>query len=180
MIDNKIAHRYAKALILIANEQKVTDVVYQDIDLIYNLIESSNEFFLLTKNPIIKPEKKSKIFSEIFKEKVSSTTFFFLNLLIKKGREKILKNICLNFIDLYNEQNNKISIEITTAKEATTEIKELIESKLSDWTGKEVIAKYKVNPQLIGGFQAKFDDYIYDASIQQKLQLLKNELTATI
>jgi hypothetical protein len=37
-------------------------------------------------------------------------------------------------------------------------------------------SKYKVRPELIGGFQARFDDYIYDASIQQKLLSLKDEL----
>ncbi len=89
----------------------------------------------------------------------------------------MLRSICLRFFALYNEQNNKLEVEIATAKEANTEIKKLIESKLSEWTGKEVIAKYKVNPHLIGGFQARFSDYIYDASIQQRLQSLKDELT---
>lgn len=177
MTDNKIATRYAKALILIANEQKLTDTVYQDINFIFNTLEESNDLFLLTKNPIVKPEKKSKIFTELFKEKVNQLTFSFLALLIKKGREKVLRSICLKYFDLYNEQNNKIEVEISTAKDAKEEIKKLIETKISNWTGKEVIAKYKVKPDLIGGFQARFADYVYDASIRQKLQSLKDELT---
>lgn len=176
MIDNKIATRYAKALLTIANEHNITEIVYQDINFIYKILEISNDFFLLTKNPIIKPDKKYKIFSELFKDKVNDATFAFLKLLIKKGREKILKNICIKFFDLYNQQNNRVVVEIITAKPTNPEINQIIESKLSEWTGKQIIAKYKVNPKLIGGFQARFDDYIYDASIQQKLQSLKEEL----
>ncbi len=176
MIDNKIATRYAKALLTIANEQKITEKVYQDINFIYNTLEISNDLFLLTKNPIIKPDKKYKIFNELFKNKVNDVTFAFLNLLIKKGREKVLKSICIKFFDLYNEQNNRLTVEITTAKPTKPEIKQIIESKLAEWSGKQIIAKYKVRPELIGGFQAHFDDYIYDASIQQKLLSLKDEL----
>lgn len=177
MTDNKIATRYAKALIFIANEQKLTDLIYGDINFIFNTLEQSNDLLLLTKNPIIKPNIKIKIFNELFKNIVHQLTFSFLELLIKKGRERVLRSICLKFFTLYNEQNNKIEVEIATAREANTEIRKLIENKLSVWTGKEVIANYKVNPNLIGGFQAKFSDYIYDASIQQKLQSLKDELT---
>jgi len=176
MKDNKIATRYAKALLTIANEKNITDIVHQDITFIYNLIEKSNDFLLLTKNPIIKPEKKYKIFNELFKDKVNEATLAFLNLLVKKGREKLLKSICSKFFDLYNEQNNKINVEITTAKPTNPEINQIIEAKLAEWTGKQIIAKYKVRPELIGGFQARFEDYIYDASIQQKLQSLKEEL----
>lgn len=176
MKDNKIATRYAKALLTIANEKNITDIVHQDITFIYNSIEKSNDLFLLTKNPIIKPEKKYKIFNELFKDKVNEATLAFLNLLVKKGREKVLKSICSKFFDLYNEQNNKITVEITTAKPTNPEINQIIEAKLTEWTGKQIIAKYKVRPELIGGFQARFEDYIYDASIQQKLQSLKEEL----
>lgn len=177
MADNKIAIRYAKALIFIANEQNLTDLIYRDMNFIFNTLQQSNDLLLLTKNPIVKPNIKIKIFSELFNNRVHQLTFSFLGLLIKKGREKILRSICLRFFDLYNEQNNKIEVEIATAKEAKTEIKQLIESKLSEWTGKEIIAKYKVQPDLIGGFQARFADYIYDASIYQRMQSLRDELT---
>lgn len=177
MADNKIATRYAKALIFIANEQKLTDLIFADMNFVFSTLEQSNDLLLLTKNPIIKPNMKSKIFNEVFKDKINQITFAFLGLLIKKGREKILRSICLRFFALYNEHNNKMEVEIATAKEAKAEIKQLIESKLSEWTGKEIIAKYKVKPDLIGGFQARFADYIYDASIYQRLQSLKDELT---
>lgn len=177
MTDNRIATRYANALILIANDQQLTNIVYQDMKFIFNTLEEANDLLLLTKNPIIKPDKKIKIFNELFKDKVNQLTYSFLGLLVKKGREKILHSICVSFFALYNEQNNKVLVEIATAREANAEIKQLIESKLSQWTGKEVIANYKVKPDLIGGFQARFSDYIYDASIRQRLQSLKDELT---
>ena len=41
---------------------------------------------------------------------------------------------------------------------------------------KNIIAEYEIDNSIIGGFKAKFNDSIIDASIQHQLELLKKRL----
>lgn len=176
MTDSKIASRYAKALIELAKEQNIRDIVYEDIKFIYDIIAKSKELASYFRNPIIRPDKKHKAIVEIFKPSVNNLTFRFLELLIKKTREKNIISICEKFFDFYDVELNRVQVEITTANPMNDKSKSEIERQLHLFTGKTIQPKYIIDKKILGGFQAKFEDYIYDATISQRLKSLRDEL----
>jgi F-type H+-transporting ATPase subunit delta len=176
MTDSKIASRYAKALIELAKEQNLRDIVYEDMKFIYDLILESKELASYFRNPIIRPYKKNKAMVEIFQQRVNNLTFRFLDLLIKKTREKNIVSICEKFFELYDVELNRVQVEISTANPMNDKSKNEIERQLHLFTGKTIQSKYKIDKKILGGFQAKFEDYIYDATISQRLKSLKDEL----
>ncbi|CUS78209.1 F0F1 ATP synthase subunit delta [Candidatus Kryptonium thompsonii] len=58
MANIRIAKRYAKALIEIAEELKKLDRITQDVQLIDSMIRSSRDLQLFLKSPIIREDKK--------------------------------------------------------------------------------------------------------------------------
>lgn len=177
MIETKVADRYAKALLLFAQENNKTDIVLKDLEFVLDALRKSPELYLFTTNPIIRPHKKIEIFNEIFKGKISEVTLGFIILLVKKNREASLKLLISCFRDQYNVINNRIHVEIVSAKELNERTQNQLCEKLTQITGKTILPRFQTDSRIIGGFQVKFADYFYDASVKKQLNNLLTEFS---
>lgn len=178
MANIRIAKRYAKALIEIAEEMNKLDKITKDVQFIDSLIRDSRELQLFLKSPIIKEDKKKEILKEIFSDsRVDPVTLKFILLLVERNREDLLHDIVKTYRQLYDEKMGIVSAEITTAVEISNSEKKKIEKKILELTGaKKVNPIYKVDPSIIGGVIIRIGDTVYDASIRRKIQLLREQL----
>ncbi len=172
----RIATRYAKSLIEIAQEQGKLDRVIEDVRS-FSEVAKNRDFLLLLKSPIVKAEKKSKIFKALFEGKYDVLTLSFLNVLLAKGREAYLSDIANDFIVQYKEIKGISTVKLTTASTLSEETIKAIEKKLieSGSTYENIELVTKVKPELIGGFVVEFHNKRYEASIAHKLEQLKKE-----
>ena len=159
----------------ITKEQNLTDVIKLDFILIKNTIESSREFKLFIKTPIVTPEKKKIIFHEIFKGKLNELTLKFMDMLFEKNREIFLPDITIDFTNLINEDEGIIEANIKTAISLTDSEKNNLSEKLKGYIGKKIEANFTVDKDIKGGFIAQIDDTIIDPSIRRQLELLFEE-----
>jgi len=171
-----ISTRYANALMESSMEKNSFEQTMQDIELVYNTLSKSKELRNILNNPIISSEKKASILDEIFEGKVSDDVKTFIDLIVNKGRENILFEICNRFLQLSDEKLNRIKVEITSAFELNNEQKDSITKKLEEITQKQIIASYNLDNSILGGFKARFNDTVVDASVQHQLELLKKKL----
>ena len=172
MYNKKIARRYTASIYAPAEELKKTENLKNDFILIKNAIVSSRDLRLFLSTPVISTEKKKGIFKEIFKNKLDDFTFRFIELVFDKNRENLLFDISSDFLELYNERSGIIEAKIKTAIELSAEAKKNIAGKLTQYTGKKIEASYSVDPDIKGGFVARIEDTIIDASIRRQLELL--------
>lgn len=171
-----ISTRYANALLAISEEKNSFKEVIADISLVKNTLEGSKDLRGLLSNPVINSKTKANIIKEIFNTKVGGVVNNFLQFVLDKGRENLLNDICKRFISLSDEKLNQVNVEITSAVELSELQKNEIEKKLTMIINKNVIADYTINNKIIGGFKAKYNDTVIDASIQHQLELLKKVL----
>src|SRR3984957_20998732 len=101
----RIATRYSKSLLQLAQEKGVLDAVYADMKGIDSIFENSKDLRLLFKSPIITTDKKLTIVKKLFEGKITGLLYQFMVLLIKKGRESHLHEITESFITQYNAMN---------------------------------------------------------------------------
>lgn len=173
MPTSKTAYRYAKAFIEVVEELNIFDEVCADLQNIKKLLNTSRDFLLFLKSPIIKNEKKRVVLSTIFENKVSTPTLKFLQLLVAKGRETILPEIINQFNRLYDEKLGILDINVQTAIDFSMEDEKAIIDHLQKVTKKKVRLHYQVEPSLIGGFILRFDDTIWDASVKHQLNIIR-------
>ncbi len=171
-----ISTRYANALMESSIEKNSFEKVMHDIELINGTLKSSKDLRSVLGNPVISSKKKANVLNEIFEGKVSGDVKNFLELIVNKGRENILYEICNRFLQLCDEKLNRIKVEVTSAVELTSEQKENIVKKLEEITHKKVVATYTLDNSIIGGFKARFNDTVIDASVHHQLELLKKKL----
>lgn len=176
----KAARRYANALITSAIEQEILEVVKDDILLIEETISNSAELRLFLKSPIIKKEDKKSAVDQIFGSKIQKLTSGLLNILSQKGREKLLHDIAVSFLELYNKHHNIQEVDITTAFELTEDQQSNLQKELSKALGKSVVMEVFEDHSLIGGLTVQIDDTIIDGSSRYKLNKLKTKFTTAV
>ena len=88
-----------------------------------------------------------------------------------------MRKIALSYVNLYRAEHNIAKVEIATASELPTKevdaIVDVVKQRLGDMT---LEVEQTVKPDLIGGFTAKIDDILLDASIKNELKTLRLKL----
>ena len=134
------------------------------MSLIVDTCAGSKELKLLLKSPIIKPEKKVKVFKEVFSKHIGTLSNTFISIITKHGRENYLAEIAIQFQQQYKEHKKIITAIVSSA----AGLDENIRSVKS-----EVELLEKKNEKLIGGLVIRIGDKQYDASIQRSINDLK-------
>ncbi len=176
MNTERIAIRYARALLDAAKPLNLVDTAFNDLNKVEAIILSSQDLRNLIKSPIIKTHHKVKIFKEIFSNKVSEIVLNFLVLLADKRREVLIPDIIKRFKKIYYKEQGLVEIDIHTANELNDEIKKKIEGNISQKLNLKIISNYIIDKSLKGGIKIKVEDVIYDASISTMLNKLHQKL----
>ena len=181
MTNPRLAIRYAKSLLDLAQEQGKLEEVFNDIKLLGNICKTSREFANVLKSPIIKEDKKNKIIESVTEGRISLLTSSFIKLLGSKGRESSLIEIISAFIEQYNEVKGIHKVKLTTAVEVSEELKNEFINKIKASEGiKNIELEASVNESLVGGFVLEMEGRKADASIRRDLmdvqkQFLNND-----
>ncbi|MDP3900025.1 MAG: ATP synthase F1 subunit delta [bacterium] len=89
------------------------------------------------------------------------------------------KLVIKEFVNIWNFEKGIVEGKIVSAKALDDEVIEKIKQSLKQNLNiKEIKADNKIDEKIIGGFIAKFGYTIIDASIKNKLQILKNKLVS--
>jgi F-type H+-transporting ATPase subunit delta len=173
----KIATRYAKSLIDLANETHQLDKVYQDILMVQSACQN-REFHQMLKSPVVTSDKKEKIFEALFGGKVTSLVQTFLVLLASKGRESVLGSICQSFINQYKGiKKIRTAVLITPTVQSPDQL-EYFRQKFQDWLkpGETMEIVSRLDEKLIGGFIFQMDGRQVDSTAKRKLDSFRTNL----
>ncbi|WP_140937556.1 ATP synthase F1 subunit delta [Sphingobacterium lumbrici] len=174
----KVASRYAKSLIDLAQEQGSLEVIKVDMEQIVALIKSSSELQAVLGNPIIKTDKKNSILEALFKDKVRPEILGFFNIMVRKGRSELVYATAQEFIREYNEVKGIVKAEVTSATALSEANLQSLKAKIAQEINAEVILTNKVDEALIGGFVVKVGDRQLDVSIAGKLNKLERHFSS--
>lgn len=175
MNGSRAAIRYAKAILSFALEQQKEVEVNNDMLLVANTIQDSKELQLLLNSPVLKTELKKSALKEIFAGKTSPLTIGLINLLIDNKRLPILGEVAKKYNVIFDSLKGIEVAKVTTAIPLTEELNQQVLRKVIEITGKQATIESIVNPDIIGGFILRVGDIQYDASVANKLQVLKRQ-----
>lgn len=177
MSDIRVASRYAKSLLDLAQEKGIVEQVQQDMTLFTKTVNESRDFKLFLSNPIINHGKKLTVLKSVFAGKVNPLTLTFFTIITQKNREAILESVALEFEKQYNITKGIAIANVTSATPLTPALREQIKQKVAQQTGKTIQLKETVDSSLIGGFILRVGDTQIDSSIRTNLRSLKNKFS---
>ena len=176
MRNPRLATRYAKSLLDLANERNELEVVYNDMLFLQSLCNQSREVVTLLRSPVTTPDKKLAVLNALTKGRINESTHAFIRLLVTKAREESLPEIITAFISQYKKQKDIHIIKLTTAMPASDELKKQIIAKVQSQTKmKNIELKEEVREDIIGGFLLELGDTLVDASISYDLKAIKSQ-----
>jgi F-type H+-transporting ATPase subunit delta len=176
MPNPRLAGRYAKSLLGLANERNQLETVYNDMLYLQALCKESAQFVIVLRSPVINADKKLAILEELSKGKLSELTIAFNRLLVKKSRESVLPEIATAFIQQYKHQKGIHVIKLTTAIPVSDALKQQIVEQVQRQTPlKNVELTSTVKEDIIGGFLLEFGDTLVDASIAYDLNKIRTQ-----
>lgn len=173
MSNHRIAIRYAKPLLALAEEQNVLEEVMDDMSNFANLCEENRDFLLMLRSPIIPHLKKAEILNKIFKGKTSGLTLSAFDIIARKHRENLLPEIAAEFVVQYNIKKGLQDAVVTTTYPIDAKTRKSFEEIVEKVTGNKAVLKEEVNPDIIGGFILKMGDKQLDQSIASDLKEIR-------
>ena len=176
MNDSKISVRYSRALFQSALEKNILDNVNNDMILISEVCKLAETKDFL-RSPIIIPSKKTEIFHNILGENVEKITLSLIDLVVKNGRESYLPAIARVFNHETLKHKGITKTILTTAVAVDEKVRQQISSMISDVFKTMVELEEVIDAKIIGGFVLRIDDNYIDASVRNKLNKIKKELT---
>jgi F-type H+-transporting ATPase subunit delta len=176
MNESKITVRYAKALLALAKEEDAFVAMKNDMELLYQCIREIPELQYVMSSPVIKVKDKIKLIEDTFKSSFSALTQSFIKLVLERRREEYLEGISRYFLHLLKLQQGIQSAEIFTAVPLNEDLRRSIMNFITKKFNTKVDLQENVDEKLIGGFILRVGDQQIDASISNKLAIIKSSL----
>jgi len=176
MASTRAAIRYAKAILDLANSKGVAEAVNNDMKLIASTIESNLELSTFIQNPTTRVDVKESALLEVFAN-VNGITKGLFHLLFENKRFEILDAIAVQYSKVFDESNGVEVAKVTTAIPMDAALEAKVLAKIATLSGKKITIENIVDPAIIGGFILRIGDQQYNASVANRLQVLKRELS---
>jgi len=96
-----------------------------------------------------------------------------VNMLVANGRIAEFSAIARRAVEIAAEAQQAVVAEVRSAIELDDATLARLTSKLSAVTGKKILPKVIVDPTVVGGVVAKVGDTVFDGSVANRLQELR-------
>jgi F-type H+-transporting ATPase subunit delta len=174
---SNISKRYARAFFEIATEEKQLERYYEELNQFALIISQNKALSDFLANPVFEQgSKKGVVESIIGKLQLSGMTISFLKLLVDKKRIDILHDIVICYRQLMDEVLKKVRVNVKTAFPLSGKMQDYINSSLEKLTGRQVELFIENDPNLLGGIIIGVGDTLYDGSIKNQLNNMRNLL----
>ena len=172
-----IARRYAKALLLIGQQDGQTERYRNELQSMAGLVAGDRRLDQAINNPLYESAARKRVLqSLIAKLALSRAMESFLVLLFEKGRFGFLGHINDFYQKLADELKGVARATLTSASALSADAVERIRGGLSKRTGKEIILEVKQDPGLIGGVVTQIGDLVLDGSIRTQLLNMRESM----
>lgn len=173
---DKIASRYAEALLEIATQMNTLDQFKSQAKLIGSSFRDYPDFAQLFDKTQISSDEKKALLLEVFGSKVDEMMINLLCLLIDKKRIQRTEQIMNDFVHLVNlSRSIEEGIVYSIRPLSESDMKQL-ETQLSLKHHVSVELINKIDPSLISGLKIKFKESVIDASLSFQLESLRETL----
>ena len=172
-----VSRRYAKALILIGQENDTADQYNAELESIVQLFDTQENFEKTLINPLFNKNDRKKVLEAVLASTdLSAIMKSFMVLLFDKGRIGFLREIASYYNDLADELKGVVKASIVSATELSQDAVNKIKEALSKKTGKNIVLNVEQDPDLIGGVVTKIGDLVLDGSVRTQLINMRETL----
>ena len=172
-----VARRYAAALADVVAKSGETEIVRSELAQFVGLMTENPQLAEIFRNPAVPYENKNNILETLIaRTRPNKTTANFLRVLQRNHRLADLPAIYGRFNTVLEERAGLVTAEVTTAEPLAAAQQTALAARLQQITGKRVNFNFKIDPEIIGGVVTRIGSTVYDGSVKNQLQQLKEKM----
>jgi F-type H+-transporting ATPase subunit delta len=173
---NKIASRYAEALVAIAQDVSRLDEFKAQAKALYKVFRENPDYVGLFSKPQLSIVEKRELLDDVLGQRIDPYWLNLLKLLVEKRRGNLLEAVTLDFIHLANvAQGIEEGIVFSVYPLSDADMSDL-ETTYSDQRKTKVEFLNKLDPTLISGIRIRFNESVIDLSLSAQLDALRDTL----
>jgi ATP synthase F1 delta subunit len=170
-----IARVYAEALFGVAKEKGKLDAIREQLGQFADALAENREMQLFFFSPYFSSAEKGdglkKAITGAEPELVN-----FLELLTEKHRMPVIFRMRRQFDSLWDKENKRLGVTVTSAVELDPEVAKRIGSEIEQQTGNTVELESRVDPDILGGLVVQVGNMVLDTSIRNRLEKLRKSV----
>ncbi len=173
-----VVERYAAALADVVMERKGAPNVPEDLAQFTDVFFASADLRNALESPAVDRAVKSKIIEEVAeKMKLDDAVRNFICLVVDNGRTHMLREIAQLLSVELNRRQNIVKLAVTSARKlGEGERTRLIEVFKGDDPKRKVRASFTEDQALLGGVVVRVGSTVYDGSVREQLNRLRERL----
>jgi F-type H+-transporting ATPase subunit delta len=170
-----IARNYAEALFELGKESGQAEPYADLLDAVAAAIETTPQVQAALMSPRVPKSEKARFLGEAL-QSAPREFVLWLQAVVKRGRQGILREIATEYLALLDAQLNRVRASVTLARKPDEKLKRVIEEKLGHQLKKQVIAAYLIDPEILGGAIVRVEDRVLDGSVRRRMTKLRRHL----
>jgi F-type H+-transporting ATPase subunit delta len=170
-----IARNYAEALFALGERADATADYGELLDAVAAAIRNTPRIGDLLVSPRVPKAEKVRLIGEGLKNAPRPFTLF-VQAVVTRRRGPLLPEIAEEYGRLLDEKLGRLRAGVTLSREPDAALSRAIEDRLSKALGKQVIARFSADPEILGGTIVRIGDRIYDGSVRRRMARLRRQL----
>ena len=170
-----IARNYAETLFELGERSGQLEAHAGLIDAVAGAVETTPEVQAVLMSPRVPKAAKVRLLSVALKD-APREFVLFLQALVKRGRQRLLREIASEYEALLDVKLNRVRAGVTLAHPTDPSLQRDIQVALSRQLGKEVLAAFRVDPEILGGTVVRVGERIHDGSVRRRMTKLRRQL----
>jgi F-type H+-transporting ATPase subunit delta len=171
-----IARNYAEALFDLGEGKGNLERYADLIDAVAAAVETTPRVQAVLMSPRVPKSEKARILGAALQD-TPREFVLFLQALIKRGRQPLLREIATEYLGLLDVKLNRVRAGVTLARTPDERLKGTIQENLSRQLDKQVIATFSVDPEILGGAIVRMGDRVLDGSVRRRMTKLRRQLS---
>jgi F-type H+-transporting ATPase subunit delta len=170
-----IARNYAETLFDLGERSGGAQAYGELLDAVASAVETTPGFADLLMSPRVPKSEKARIVGAGLKD-APREFVLFLQAVVRRGRGPLLREIATQYLALLDVKFNRLRAGVTLARKADEGLQRTVEAALTRALGKQVIASFSTDPQILGGAVVRVGERVYDGSVRRRLTRLRRQL----
>jgi F-type H+-transporting ATPase subunit delta len=172
-----VARNYAEALFQLGERSGNVELYAELIDAVAAAVEQTPRVQAVLMSPRVPKAEKARILGGALRD-VPREFVLFLQALVKRGRQQILRPIAAEYMNLLDQKLDRVRAGVTLARNPDDKLKRTIQEALTRQLGKQVIPSFTVEPDILGGAVIRVGERVLDGSLRRRMTKLRRQLLA--
>ena len=174
-----VARSYADALFAAgerSGEHEAYAAAFQALD---SMLAEAPEVHRFLATPKVPAAAKKRALRAAFEGRVPARFLNFLLVVVDHRRQELLRAIGREYASLLDAKKGRMHMQVTLAHEPDEGTRSTVAAELTRIMGKQVVPHVRVDPDILGGLIARYEDRVLDLSLRRRLLGLRRRLLRT-